>query len=380
MKNIKVGINRSLDYHPGYHNSLTDNPPEGIEYIFPKIEKRIPIFNFIEDPKNCIKYLHYGPGQMNIDFIPYFIESIDLIHSPNRPIINKVPFVVDTDFFGFPWIFDQKEFSLILSFKKPLIFTLSNSLHKNRLKSLLKPLKTKYCKKILPWSQSAMNYMKKIISDEEIIKKIEVLYPAVSVQNFKKKHDNSARLLYCGKEYRRKGGKDLLKAFEILNKSYDIELTFVGEIPNNEIKKYFKYKNIKYYPFLEKKDLLEIYKKSDIFVLPTKMESFCMVFLEAMSFGLPVITTKGKNMIATKEIIEENKNGFLIDVEGSGEPSNYMGKINFEDFINKLKILIENVSLRKKMGKTGKKEIEKGKFNIEKRNERLKQIYKKALE
>ena len=106
---------------------------------------------------------------------------------------------------------------------------------------------------------------------------------------------------------------------------------------------------------------------------------FGFVLLEAMNFNLPIITTKGKFIPASTEIVEDNKNGFLIEQKNQSDKK-MVGELDFEDFVSKLKLLIEDENLRKKMGKEGKKEIEKGKFNLEKRNKRLRRIYEEALE
>lgn len=59
---------------------------------------------------------------------------------------------------------------------------------------------------------------------------------------------------------------------------------------------------------MQQEELSNIYKISDIFLLPTEYEIFGMVLLEAMYFGLPVITTYNGG---SSTIIENGKNGFI---------------------------------------------------------------------
>ena len=51
-----------------------------------------------------------------------------------------------------------------------------------------------------------------------------------------------------------------------------------------------------------------------------------------------------------------------------------------EEFVKKTSILIEDGELRRRMGRTGRQEIEVGKFSIKKRNEKLKKIFDEATE
>lgn len=50
-----------------------------------------------------------------------------------------------------------------------------------------------------------------------------------------------------------------------------------------------------------------------------------------------------------------------------------------EELVGKTSILIENKELRRSMGKTGRGEIETGKFSIDKRNEKLKRVFDEVI-
>lgn len=51
------------------------------------------------------------------------------------------------------------------------------------------------------------------------------------------------------------------------------------------------------------------YEKSDILVYPGYSDSFGWAFLEAMSFGLPIITVNG---VARRDLIRNGRNGFVV--------------------------------------------------------------------
>ena len=54
----------------------------------------------------------------------------------------------------------------------------------------------------------------------------------------------------------------------------------------------------------------EYFARTDVFVLPTYEDCFGMVVLEALSFGLPIITTP---VYAIPEMVEHKRNGFIIE-------------------------------------------------------------------
>lgn len=61
---------------------------------------------------------------------------------------------------------------------------------------------------------------------------------------------------------------------------------------------------------MEKHELTQYYKAANLFVLPTREDIWGLVINEAMSFGLPVITTNKCN--AGLELLDEDC-GLIID-------------------------------------------------------------------
>jgi len=81
-------------------------------------------------------------------------------------------------------------------------------------------------------------------------------------------------------------------------------------------------------------DLARAYASSDIFLFPSFTETFGNVTLEAMSSGLPCLVA---DAIGSRSLVIDGQNGFLAK---AGDLS---------DFITKLRILIEDASLREQM-------------------------------
>ncbi len=59
-------------------------------------------------------------------------------------------------------------------------------------------------------------------------------------------------------------------------------------------------------------ELLEVYAMSDIFVLPSRLEGFSRVLIEAMAAGLPVVTT---NAPGCGEVFTHNQQGLVCPVD-----------------------------------------------------------------
>jgi len=97
------------------------------------------------------------------------------------------------------------------------------------------------------------------------------------------------------------------------------------------------------------KNIQEKYYESAICALTSRYESFPMVLLEAMACGLPCVAYDCP--CGPRAIINDNENGFLIE-DG-----------NVDLFVKKLNALIENTTLRKKMGAKAKLSSEK--YNID---------------
>lgn len=79
---------------------------------------------------------------------------------------------------------------------------------------------------------------------------------------------------------------------KLIRKGYEIELKVIGRLYLNS--KVLEENFIKYIPFCRKEELLEYYRNSDIFLLPSKYETFGLVYAEALSQGLPIIYTRGQ--------------------------------------------------------------------------------------
>jgi glycosyltransferase involved in cell wall biosynthesis len=61
-----------------------------------------------------------------------------------------------------------------------------------------------------------------------------------------------------------------------------------------------------------REEILDLYERADLFVMPSRLETWGDVFLEAMAFGLPCIGVTGQAM---NEIIRHGETGYLVPPE-----------------------------------------------------------------
>jgi glycosyltransferase involved in cell wall biosynthesis len=120
--------------------------------------------------------------------------------------------------------------------------------------------------------------------------------------------------LSAGTQSVRKGTHYLLEAWRKLKPRAGAELWLVGAmtvppelvagLPGTVVMR----------PSMPRRELFDLYRRAAVLVFPSLCEGFGMVVTEAMSQGLPVITTANT---AGPDFIEHGRNGFLVPIRDS---------------------------------------------------------------
>ena len=103
-------------------------------------------------------------------------------------------------------------------------------------------------------------------------------------------HELPLRIVYSGIITKRKGVHLIASVAKSLQ-HLAIEWVFIGS-KDDGFKCIENFQNIRYIPYLEHEELLKEFHNSDIFVLPSYLDSWGMVVVEAMACGLPVIVSE----------------------------------------------------------------------------------------
>lgn len=139
------------------------------------------------------------------------------------------------------------------------------------------------------------------------------------IKKIKNEKGNNKYLLYIGKIEERRNIIFLLELIKkILTKKSNFKLILVGngkEKYVNNCREYIKNNqmenNIIWINSLKQEQIPELYHIADMFLLPTQHEIFGMVLLEAMYFGVPVLTTYNGG---SSVLIKNSQNGYIEEV------------------------------------------------------------------
>ncbi len=341
-----------------YYRYLVSYPPKGITFVNankdlkPITSKRKFLFsNFAKRfLRNMFKFLHIPLPNVRYTFASNF----DLIHCAHCLSLNKKPWVAD---FEDSWQF------FISNAKNPLAINFAKKL-----------VLSEHCKKILPWSNYAARNIALLFRDKCIDKKLTVLYPALPLPKLKVKKE-PASVLFVARYFWLKGGLFVLEVMKKLVQTHKANCYVVADVPA-ELKE--KYKGINFLPLMPQEKLFELYKRCEIFLYPSVVDTFGFSLLEAMAFGLAIVSID--DFRARSELIENNRTGILL--KRPKQINCYKLSNKERALVKKLYdacvMLIEDSALREKLTSNARKEIARGKFSLKVHNKKLKQIYEEA--
>lgn len=123
--------------------------------------------------------------------------------------------------------------------------------------------------------------------------------------------DNELKIIYVGTIDTNKNIDTTIEACKVLmNSGYIVKFKVVGKIANKKYELVIRQNSfIEYIGHSTKEELINYYRNADIFIMPSKFETFGLVYAEAMSQGLPIIYSKGQGFDGQ---FEEGEVGFSV--------------------------------------------------------------------
>ena len=163
----------------------------------------------------------------------------------------------------------------------------------------------------------ASSYTAQTLADNGIARdQIHVVPYGVDTADFPRRTDvpdfnQPLRVVFIGSLIQRKGLSYLLDAIKTLN-SRNIKVLLCGRgAVDHELLNHYKDLNIEVCIGLPRAELVRRVHECDVFVLPSLVEGFAHVIIEAMACGLPVITTPNT---CGPDVLTEGRDGFIVPI------------------------------------------------------------------
>jgi glycosyltransferase involved in cell wall biosynthesis len=159
-------------------------------------------------------------------------------------------------------------------------------------------------KTLLPWSRLAAQNVQE---DYGIAtEKISILPPSLEIPpNFRRSTNSKPRALFVGGDFKRKGGDVLLDCYR-KNFQGRIELDIVTQSATEAEAGVRVWRNVA----AGGDDWKMLWNRADFFVFPSRLETFGIVLVEALTFGVPIIASKAG---AAEEILADGRAGILLE-------------------------------------------------------------------
>ena len=158
------------------------------------------------------------------------------------------------------------------------------------------------------WSQHAARSLE---SDYAVAPdRISVIPPGVDTSLFRPlespRPEGPVRVLFVGGDFVRKGGPDLVAAMGALSSRAELDVVSGADIPAPPAGVVMRvHRGLK----PQSPELVDLFRRADVFALPTHGDCLAQAVVEAMACGVPVVST---SVGAIPELIQDGVNGYLL--------------------------------------------------------------------
>lgn len=221
------------------------------------------------------------------------VEKYDLIHSHTLFNGGYVAYHIKKRF-GVPYVVSVRNTDINTFLRIPSFVNIANKIIRDAagVQFLSMPYKEKFIYKYIK------DDLKNSVESKSIVisNGLEEFWLKNKSEVKKLNDGKSIKILCVGKIDKNKNINTTIKAVNLLlSIGYDVKFTVVGQVVDeNVLKEIQKVSFIKVISYLKKEELIEVYRKNDIYVMPSIHETFGRVYTEAMTQGLPVIYSKGQ--------------------------------------------------------------------------------------
>jgi Glycosyltransferase len=279
---------------------------------------------------------HNRPGEWFSDQFHQF-KGYLYSNKKNKRSIKQIKKQLNKKQFDMVFLYDYSTlksvyYLLVCRFRKiPYIINCDGAfISKSRIKKRIKTCYIKNAAGCLASGKIAAEYFKYYGADDNKIyyhpftalhaKEIaDTVIPLQEKQNLRKSLglDEKKTVITVTRFITRKRVDVLIKAWSKIQQEYQLIIVGSGDLEQEykNLVKELELHNVNFTGYLNKKEVMQYMRASDLFVLPTDYDPWGLVVNEALSCGLPVVTTEG--CIAGLELIQNGINGYLVPVHDS---------------------------------------------------------------
>ncbi|MBI5401964.1 MAG: glycosyltransferase family 4 protein [Ignavibacteriae bacterium] len=336
-------------------SSLSGGGEEDFLKLLKQLQKKFRIISIFPEGERVSEYAKYSDISLTVkgmvfpfsafrlkSYVGFFIRNFRKIYKIYYFLKKNGP--VDLCFANSSVCFPDLVPVVLL--KIPYIVSVKEKINPVLIRKLIFIFYKKTSIKILTIS----NYLRNIISKENNLKSIEVIYSALDEKdyikysdklNLSKIRDGNFSILNIGSIYPLKGQKVLIDALYRIS-SDSVTVDFIGQVVNhryyeelkNLVKIYSLDRRVTFLGEMMRNDVIRKIDEADCIVITSKEEGQSMVVLESLLMEKPLITTK---VGISLEIIKDGENGLTYNYGNPEELSNTIVKLkNDKDLYNRI--------------------------------------------
>jgi len=363
---------------------LFNDPPEGYRFV-----TRRKMSNRLADSIHSNWNIRSWKQRVN-EYLPVNMMVSRFVGSHAKPPADTVLTYSESSiiFRDEPWVVWAEVATQVAGFNDDSLRRLRNLIER--------ALGSPNCRAIMCHSEAARRSFLRHLQAESFEHKLHVTPPGWQVTPYHpppKADARPVRILFVAGStmpfrFKIKGGLESIEAFAALRQRFpNLELVIRSDVEAEIRQRYEAMPGLHIVSgLIPYEELEELYQKSDIYWYP----AHCLMsvsMLEAMNYGLPVITT---DYYDNSEYVEDGRTGMIIPHHRRLPPwdtSEMKVRRALETpdseivraLVEKTALLIENAEMRQRMGRAARASLE-AKFSLAEKNRKYKKILDEAVE
>lgn len=368
-----VLLGPTAELHTGAHGGLVQSPPPGVTYLSPPHHH---CFAFA-DGAAADPFRH--PSLLEgIDYdIPHVMRSVVAgVHSSRLPVLG-----------GVPWVADNDDLVLTLAYGRPLargagaLPDLDSYAVQQRSAVMARAFLRPECVGVLLRTERARADAAAYVNGlpllgraeaEELVAKLDVVRVGVKATRTVRLRGQRPAIAYMGRSYDDKGGRVAARTFRALweQRGTSVKLTWIGPCPDAVRA---ELPHVQFRELMPHAEFSGLLGETDIFVSPTRFESFGVGLAEAAAHGCALVLAGGPGLEHLTEVFDEGRHAlFVSSTHSEGRQA--------VEFVSKIGALLDHEPVLRRMQEANAALAVRGPLSTYRRDKALTTYYSRLAE